>query len=77
MYSWLDEEDSEEVDIEPTKSQISPRIYDLCTPLKKSKGKDKTEIILLTDSSPDLSKKTEGKQNRANLWILQAFRLQL
>ena len=61
FYSWLDEEDSEEVDIEPTKSHISPKIYDLRIPLKKSKGKDKTEIILLTDSSPDLSKKTEGK----------------
>ena len=60
-YSWVDEEDSEEVDIEPTKSHIPPKIYDLRTPLKKSKGEDKTEFILLTDSSPDLSKKTEGK----------------
>ena len=60
MYSWLDEEDSEEVDTEPTKSHISPKIYDLRTPLKKSKGLDETEIVLLTDSSPDLnSKKTE------------------
>ena len=60
MYSWLDEEDSEEVDTEPTKSHTSPKIYDLRTPLKKSKGLDKTEIVLLTDSSPDLnSKKTE------------------
>ena len=60
MYSWLDEEDSEEVDTEPTKSHISPKIYDLRTPLKKSKGINETEIFLLTDSSPDLiSKKTE------------------
>ena len=60
MYSWLDEEDNEEVDTEPTKSHISPKIYDLRTLLYKSKGMDKTEIVLLTDSSPDLnSKKTE------------------
>ena len=59
----MDDEDSEEVDIEPTKSHISPKIYDLRTPLKKSKGKDNTEIVLLIDSSPGLSKKTEGKIN--------------
>ena len=60
MYSWLDEEDSEEVDTEPTKSHTAPKIYDLRTPLKKSKGLDETEIVFLTDSSLDLnSKKTE------------------
>ena len=61
FYSWSDEEESVKVDTEPIKSHISPKIYDLHTPLKKYKGKDKTEIILLTDSSPDLSKKTEKK----------------
>ena len=49
FYSWLDEEDSEKVDAEPTKSHIPPKVYDLRTPVKKS------------DSSPDLSKETEGK----------------
>ena len=39
---------------------MSPKIYDLRTPLKKSKGLDEMEIVLLTDSSPDFnSKKTE------------------
>ena len=32
FYSLLDEEDSEEVNEEPTKSQFSPKIYDLQTP---------------------------------------------
>ena len=49
MYSWLDEEDSEEVDTELTKSHTSPKIYDLHTLLKKSKGLDEREIVLLTD----------------------------
>ena len=61
FYSCWDEEDSEEVEEEPTKSQVSPKIYDLRTPLKKSVGKDNTEIVVLTDSSPDLNKKTRGK----------------
>ena len=61
FYSWLDEEDSEEVNEKPTKSQFSPKIYDLRTPLKKSVGRDNTEIVVVTDSSPDLNKKTRGK----------------
>ena len=61
MYSWLDEEDSEKVDVEPTKSHIPPKVNDLRTPVKKSKGTDNTEIVLSSDSSPDLSKETEGK----------------
>ena len=60
-YSCWDEEDSEEVYEEPTASQYSPKIYDLRTPLKKSEGKDMTEIVLLTDSSPNLNKKMRGK----------------
>ena len=63
FYSWADEVDSEKVNTEPTKSHSSPKIYDLCTPVKKYKGTDNTEIVLLTDSSPDFSKKTEGKIN--------------
>ena len=63
FYSWSDEDDNEMVDTEPIKSHFSPKIYDLCTPLKKSKGTDNTEIVLLTDSSSDFSKKTEGKIN--------------
>ena len=62
FYSWSDEDDSELVDIEPTKSHISPKIYDLRTPLKKSRGKDNTKIVLSSDSSPDLSKITEEKR---------------
>ena len=58
FYSWSNEEDSEKVDTEPIKSHISPKIYDLRTPLKKSKGTDNTEIVLSSDSSPDFSKET-------------------
>ena len=61
FYSCWDEGDSEEVYEEPTKSQFSPKIYDLRTPLKKSVGRDNTEIVVLTDSSPELNKKTRGK----------------
>ena len=59
FYSCWDEEDSEEVYEEPNASQYSPKIYDLRTPLKKSVGRDNTEIVVLTDSSPDL--KSRGK----------------
>ena len=37
-YSWNNEDDSELVYTEPVKSTYSPKIYDLRTPLKKSKG---------------------------------------
>ena len=35
--------------------------------MKKSKGTDNAKIVLLTDSSPDFSKKTEGKINSDKL----------
>ena len=34
-YSWLNEDNSELVNEEPTKDMPSPKIYDLRTPLKK------------------------------------------
>ena len=60
--SWSDEDDNEMVDTEPIKNNISPKIYDQRTPLKKSKGMYNTEIVL----SSDFSNKTEGisKSNR-------------
>ena len=36
FYSWSDEDDNKVVDTEPIKNNISPKIYDLRTPLKKS-----------------------------------------
>ena len=62
FYSWSDEDDNEMVDTEPIKNNISPKIYDQRTPLKKSKGMYNTEIVL----SSDFSNKTEGisKSNR-------------
>ena len=59
FYSCWDEEDSKDVYKEPTTSQFSPKIHDLRTPLKKSIGRDNTEIVVLTDSSADL--KLRGK----------------
>ena len=39
-YSWNDEYEGELVYSEPAKSKCSPKIYDLRTPLKKSKKDD-------------------------------------
>ena len=58
--SWSNEDDNEMVDTEPIKNNISPKIYDQRTPLKKSKGMYNTEIVLSSDSSSDFSNKTEG-----------------
>ena len=58
-YSWSGEDDSELVYTEPVKSIHSPKIYDLRTPLKKSKGKDNAEVILSSDSSSDFGKKVK------------------
>ena len=55
-YSWNDKGDSELVYMEPVKNTHSPKIYDLRTPLKKSKGMDNTEILLSSDSSSDFGK---------------------
>ena len=44
---------------EPTKNTLSPKIYDLRTPLKKSKGKDNTEVVLSIHSSSDFGKKAK------------------
>ena len=56
-YSWSGEDDSELVYTEPVKSIHSPKIYNLQTPLKKSKRKDNTEVILSSDLSSDFGKK--------------------
>ena len=58
-YSWSGEDDSELVYTEPVKSIHSPKIYELRTPLKTSKGKDNTEVILSSDSSSDFGKKAK------------------
>ena len=60
FYSWNDEDDSELGYTEPVKNTCSPKIYDLRTPLKKSDGKDNTEILLSSDSSSDFGKKVKG-----------------
>ena len=59
-YSWLNEDNSELVNEEPTKDMPSPKIYDLRTPLKKSKSTDNTEIVLSSDSSTECNKKAKG-----------------
>ena len=58
-YSWSGEDDSELVHTEPVKNTHSPKIYDLQTPLKKSKGKDDTEVVLSSDSSSDFDEKAK------------------
>ena len=45
---------------EPSKSQFSPKIYDLRTPLKKSVGRENTEIVVFTDSFPSPLRRGEG-----------------
>ena len=66
-YSWNDEDDRELVYTEQVKNTHSPKIYDLRTPLKKSKGMDNPEALLSSDSSSDFGKKAKGsfKSDRA------------
>ena len=75
--SWSDEDDNEMVDTEPIKNNISPKTYDQRTPLKKSKGMYNSEIVLSSDSSSDLSNKTEEIQNRTKRSLLQVLTLHL
>ena len=59
-YSWSGEDDNKLVYTEPVKSTYFPKIYDLRAPLKKSKGMDNTETVLLSDLSSDFGKKQKG-----------------
>ena len=62
----MDEDDNEVVNTEQVKNNISPKMYDLSTPLKTSKGLYNPEIVLSSDSSSDFNKKTEGKLKSDN-----------
>ena len=75
--SWSDEDDNEMVDTEPIKNNISPKIYDQRTPLKKSKGMYNTEIVLSSDSSSDFDSKQKEFKNRTKLSLLQVLTLHL
>ena len=76
-YSWSGEDDSELVHTEPVKNTHSPKIYDLRTPLKKSKGIDDTEVVLSSDSHQILAKKQKSLSNRTRLSLLQVWTLHL
>ena len=52
-YSWNDENKGEAVYSEPAKSKHSPKIYDLQTPLKKSR-KDDMESNMVSDMFSDM-----------------------
>ena len=60
FYSWEDKENT--IDTMTSKSDISPTVYDLHTPMKKRKSEktDNKEIVLLTDQSTDIQSNEKG-----------------
>ena len=73
-YSWEDEENT--VDTMTRKSDISPTIYDLRTPIKrKSEKTDNKEVVLLSDESTDIQSNKKGSAKRRTFTSLPATSL--
>ena len=74
FYSWEDEEIT--VDTMTRKSDISPTIYDLRTPIKrKSEKTDNKEVVLLSDESTDIQSNKKGSAKRRTVTSLPATSL--
>ena len=74
FYSWGDEENT--VDIMTRKSNVSPTIYDLRTPMKrKSEKTDNKEVVLLSDESTDIQSNKKGTAKRRTVNPLPATSL--
>ena len=75
FYSWEDEENT--VDTMTSKSDTSPTIYDLRTPMKKRKSEktDDKQIVLLSDQSTDIQSNEKGTAKRRTTSSLQATSL--
>ena len=74
FYSWEDEENT--VDTMTRKSDISPTIYDLRTPMKrKSEKTDNKEVVLLSDESTDIQSNKKGTAKRRTFTSLPATSL--
>ena len=74
FYSWGDEENT--VDTMTRKSDVSPTIYDLRTPMKrKSEKTDNKEIVLLSDESTDIQSNKKGSAKRRTFTSLPATSL--
>ena len=75
FYSRTDEENT--VDTMTSNSDISPKVYDLRTPMKKRKSEktDNKQIVLLSDQSTDIQSNKKGTAKRRTTSSLQATSL--